>query len=396
MSCLLFALIVTVQNPYDSHLIGRIKYDTTVKEEVSSFEPSSTVPKDQFRSPMHSHSSSVDSTHSTNSAVDSISAIPPPTPKSRPTSPVAGFGIYGSRSSGLVASQSSFTLGVAHLASQSTPSLSTPPRLNRVASASNLSLMNRTQALGGHRRSASATSFRRHNRSSTSLADYPGHFSAVQAPSAAILSASAWQAIHPPSHHFRHSSNPGVPGLSLASLSTLRTAPSSLNPQFGFPVPRSRTATSVSSSSRSGTPHRTTWADFAGTPGTGGRPAPYRATSSRSSSTNGNRGRSGTFQDSRTEYMIPPIDYLQEENEDDQDAESGSHTSSGISSLSRAIGSLTSHSAVSELSEHGQEGSSNVGSADDRRLSLKKIKSSSGLVEGRGMGAWKGKARAVE
>jgi hypothetical protein len=395
MSCLLFALIVSVQDPYDSHLIGRIKCDTRVKEEVPHFESSSVVPKIQLRSPMHSHTSSLDSTNFANSAVGSISAIPLPNPQSRPMSPITAGGIYGS-SFGLAASQSSFTLGVAHLASQSAPVLSIPPRLSGVVSASSLSVPNRTQALGGHQRSTSASSSQRNNGSSYSFADYPGHFSATEFPTNGILSTSAWKAIHPPSHHFRHSSNPGISGLSLASLSTLPVVAPPLNPQFGFPLPISRTATSVSGSSRSGTPHRTTWSDLAGAPGAGGRPAPYRATSSRSSSTNGIRSKGVSLQDIRSEYKTSPIDHLREENEEGCDMENGSHTSGGVSTLSRAIGSLTSHSTVSARPEHGRGELGNVGSADDRRLSHKKTKSSSGLVEGRGTVIGKGKARAVE
>jgi hypothetical protein len=139
----------------------------------------------------------------------------------------------------------------------------------------------------------------------------------------------------------------------------------------------------------------------------GGRPVPYRAASSRSSSTNGiGASRNGTlkrsttapsagFETGQSESGGPSIAPLQENDEDDVFMISGRETPSGISSLSHGIGSSTSFSEISELSKEGQE-QGNLGLDPlARQPSLKKVNSSGELGEKQTLSVSKGKERAV-
>ena len=432
MSCVLFSLIIALQNPYDAHLLGRIKQDTIQKEEVSSFA-SSSISSNNTHGPLHSHSVSVDSASSGPS--DSLSGSPTSVLASRPVSPAPGLGVYAPSSSIVEGTRVNTLAAFQQLqraASQSTSSLALRPSLNRVASASNISLrsqsfttqhpLNRVASasnlsLGthafGHKRSYSANSFQSNTGASLSfLSQYPGHFSPSRMASSAAMSASAWQAIHPPGHHFRHAPNPGTLGVTFADLATIRKIPMSPSPQFGSSRPKARTSASVSSSSYSGTPHTTSWEHFPVMPpghvaSGGGRPVPYRATSSRSSSTNGvGTSRTGTLKRPVvgastssemiiSEYAGPSIALVKEDEQDNNLTISRTQTPSAMSSLSRGNGSLTSFSGVSASSEHGPE-TGNLGRDRlGRQLSLKKARSAGVLLEGRGLGVWKGKQRAV-
>ena len=421
MSCVLFALIIKVQNPYDSHLFGRIKQGAVPKEEVS-FYPSSTSSIDNGQGLPHSHSAIVDL--ETSGVVESLPGTPQSGAPSRSMSPVAPLGIYapssfmaeGTRINTLAAfqqlqraaSQTSHSPSRSNMSIRS-QALSTVGSLNRVASASNLSLG--THAFG-HRRSHSANSFQSSSMVSiSSMSQYPGHFSPARMPSSASMAASAWHAIHPPRHHFRHTSNPGTLGGTPADFATIRKVPMSPSPHIGYQRPRARTSASVSSSSYSGTPHTTSWEQFPVMPpghvaSGGGRPVPYRAGSSHSSSANDagatragtlKRANTGTGADSemtRSDPVVQPAG-TPREGEDDITMTSRSQASSGGSSSSGGTGSVDSFSEVVALYERGQGPDNSGGDRPGPRHSLIKSKSTSELVEGRTSAVWKGKQRAV-
>jgi hypothetical protein len=411
-------------NPFHNHLFGHIDPDAILVE--SNTAPYSFVSySDKINGSLHSHSNSINSieTPAARDPPPPNGAVPAPQmreyalPVNLPVAPhpFAGHPLAASRPD--IGGSGSHQIH--RSASHST--LTVPRRLVPLRRAPSAPTLAGEQHIIAHQRSWSASSAYPLHRSlsQASLAGRPltpmGAFSdplhrvpaSVYRQQMRLASPSAWRAVHPPAHHFRHVSaavalRPTTP----TTFSTIRSLPQfQLHRQHSaaggaFPG-RARTAASVSASSLVGPggaampgPYAASWAHFparpppsssaSGPPGSasaammagGGL---HRAGSSHGSSGSG-RGVGGSLTGT-------PLHDHAEVDEDEEEDDCGSGSGSGAPS---------SFTSLAEQGMSGEEAAAEVPPEPGRPAGANKLRKVRHETPVAGDPGWKGKGRAVD
>ena len=262
VSCILFGLISYTRSPFDSNLFGRVDIENVYPKEIDTQSFSSSE-INQIRPP-----SPIITTPTT-------PVTPPPAVTevfSRPGTSMSQIvrptRYHSSRNGSQISLSAPNNTRVIHR-SASESSLRHPAPIRRIPSASNLT-MHHPQSVkqphqhGYHQRSisAGATPYPQYPSAAVVAAQYRlppsqrlDYNTALFRNSAKAFQApSAWSAIHPPTHHFRHTkSTSSLRALaqsngSTASFATIRQLPQSQNPYLShMHARRARTAGSASS-----------------------------------------------------------------------------------------------------------------------------------------------------